>query len=387
VNFIVNKFGPEVRCDATKCHTRELAKAKCCARKSTLQTKANERDGALTSGNVKVGDCVSVDHFESRLQGRTYDSYGKPFSTKFVTGALFVEHASGMIHCEHQVGFSAVKTIRAKQSYERLCMDNGVVTHDYLKYSVAFRARKFVSHIHETQQLLSVCGTNAHHQNDVAERAMILHLSMHWKDGIDASLWPVDITYAAHICNNTPTKGVSPMDIFTGSTIPRHRLMDTHVWGCPVYILIPKVKHGQKLPQWQPRSHQGIFMGLSQQHTNEVPQLLNIAMVSITNHFHVLFNDQFTTINSIVREEEPLCHWEKLCLENSVQAITDDPYHYIHNEWLTKEEHEVKRSDLQRETSIRNSQLHRISSDHHIISHRTMLMFQYTIQEKRGSRD
>jgi hypothetical protein len=47
------------------------------------------------------------------------------------------------------------------------------------------------------------CGNNAHHQNGVAERAiktisnmaraMILHASMHWKDGIDASLWPMTV--------------------------------------------------------------------------------------------------------------------------------------------------------------------------------------------------
>jgi hypothetical protein len=56
---------------------------------------------------------------------------------------------------------------------------------------------------------MSFCGTNAHHQNGVAERAihtisnmarsMILHASMHWKDGIYASLWPQAVTYATHV--------------------------------------------------------------------------------------------------------------------------------------------------------------------------------------------
>jgi hypothetical protein len=68
-------------------------------------------------------------------------------------------------------------------------MDNGVVVQEYLTDSGAFKANKFVSHIHETQQLLRYCGTNAHQQNGVAERAiqsisnmaraMILHSSMH----------------------------------------------------------------------------------------------------------------------------------------------------------------------------------------------------------------
>jgi hypothetical protein len=80
-----------------------------------------------------------------------------------------------------------------------MCMDNGVVVQDYLTYSGTFKAHKCVAHIHETQQMMHFCGTNAHHQNGVAERAiqtisnmaraMIFHASMHWKDGIDASLW------------------------------------------------------------------------------------------------------------------------------------------------------------------------------------------------------
>jgi hypothetical protein len=117
-----------------------------------------------------VGVNLSADHFESRLSGRTYDSYGKPSSAQFVGGALFVDHAYGLIHCEHQVGFSAMETIRANQSFERCCMDEGVVVQDYLTDSGAFKAKKCVSHIHETHQLLRFCGTNAHHQNGIAER-------------------------------------------------------------------------------------------------------------------------------------------------------------------------------------------------------------------------
>jgi hypothetical protein len=87
-------------------------------------------------------------------------------------------------------------------------------------------------------------------------RVMIKNLSMHWKDGIAASIWPMEVTYATYIYNNTPNNGVLVMDIFTGSTIPCHRLMDAYVWGCPVYILDPNVQQGQKLPLWQPHSCQ-----------------------------------------------------------------------------------------------------------------------------------
>jgi hypothetical protein len=47
-----------------------------------------------------------------------------------------------------------------------MCLDNGVFVQDYLTDSGAFKANKFVKHIHETHQLLRFYGTkNAHNQN------------------------------------------------------------------------------------------------------------------------------------------------------------------------------------------------------------------------------
>jgi hypothetical protein len=181
-----------------------------------------------------------MDHFESRLRGRTFDSYGKATSNQYIRGCLFVDHSSTYVHIEHQLGFSAVETIRAKQNYEKFFLDNGVLIQGYLTDSGAFKANKFVQHIRESHQLIRYCGTNSHHQNGVAERAIqtisnmvravILHACLHWKNGIDYFLWPMAVTYAAHVYNHTPKDGICPADILTGSTVPRHRLIDLHVW-------------------------------------------------------------------------------------------------------------------------------------------------------------
>ena len=83
-----------------------------------------------------------------------------------------MDHGTGYIQVEHQLGFSAVETIRAKQNYEQQAMDNGVIIQSYLTDSGAFKANSFVQHIQEHTQRLQYCGTNAHHQNGVAERAI-----------------------------------------------------------------------------------------------------------------------------------------------------------------------------------------------------------------------
>ena len=102
---------------------------------------------------------------------------------------------------------------------------------------------------------------NVYHQNGVAKRAaktisdtsraMMLHASVRWKDGIDAALWPMATTYAAYIYNHIPNEhGIEPADLFSGTQFPRHKLKDIYIWGCPVYVLDPTLQQGNKLSKW-----------------------------------------------------------------------------------------------------------------------------------------
>ena len=112
--------------------------------------------------------------------------------------------------------------------------------------SGAFEANKFIQHIREHNQKIQYCGTNAHHQHGVAERererdrqkerkkerkkersihtisnmvrAMLLHVSAHWKYGIDSSMWYMVVQYATYTYNILPRlNGICPNDIFFGT--------------------------------------------------------------------------------------------------------------------------------------------------------------------------
>ena len=271
---------------------------------------------------------------------------------------------------EHQLGFSAVETIRAKQSFENMAFEHGVVVQSYLTDSGAFKANAFVQQIRDHGQKIRYCGTNAHHQNGVAERsirtvsnmarAMLLHSAAHWKAGVDSSLWPMAVTYAVYIYNNTPNaQNLCPADLFTGSTVPRHRLRDLHTWGCPVYILDPSLQAGKKLPRWAPRSRRGVFVGLSTIHSSEVPLVLNLQTGSITPQYHVVFDDRYSTVASLDTDEDPPPDWEDLCLENSLYVPTEDTPDTptsLHDDWLTEAERELKYRDLQRQDRVRDLQ-------------------------------
>ncbi len=344
--FAAGKFAAAAKCQIPRCAICEYAKGHRRATKGNIHTPNPSRVGSLKVDDLQVGATVSVDHFESRLKGRTFDSYGKATSDKYIGGCIFVDHASGYVHVEFQLGFSAIETIRAKQNFEKMAFNHGVIPITYLTDSGAFKANKFVQHIRDHNQKIQYCGTNAHHQNEVAERAirtisnmaraMLLHASTHWKQGIDSTMWPMAVQYAAYVSNILPrSNNISPCDLFFGATIPRHKLLNLHVWGCPVYVLNPTLQAGNKIPRWEPRSKCGVFCGLSTVHSSEVPQVLNLTTGSKTTQFHVVFDDHFSTAPSIAREEEPPSNWNDLCLENTEYIPVDSPAQ-LSPEWLAE---------------------------------------------------
>ena len=361
--FATNKFIAAAKCTAPKCAICEMAKGHRRSTKGQIQQTIPVRDGALKINDLRPGTTVSVDHFESRLKGRTFDSFGKATSDQYIGGCIFVDHASSYVHMEFQLGFSAIETIWAKQNFEKYAFNNGVIPLTYLTDSGAFKANKFVQHICEHNQKIQYCGTNAHHQNGVAERAirtisnmaraMLLHASAHWKHGIDASMWPMAVQYATYTYNILPRRnGVSPNDLFFGSRVPRHKLRNLHVWGCPVYVLNPSLQAGKKIPRWEPRSKLGVFCGLSTLHSSEVPQVLNLTTGSITTQFHVIFDDLFTTVPSIEREDEPPSHWEDLCLEQTT-LIPNETSSSLSHEWQSTEDVEQDLRTTQRSNRVR----------------------------------
>jgi hypothetical protein len=53
-------------------------------------------------------------------------------------------------------------------------------------------------------------------------------------------------------------------------------------------------------------------------HSTEVSLVLNTTSGSITPQFHVVFDDEFSTVASLEREDEPPSFWSEPCLKNVV---------------------------------------------------------------------
>ena len=266
-------------------------------------------------------------------------------------GAMFVDQASEFIYVQPQVTFLSAETLQAKLDYERMCLTSGDYVTTYMSDNGAFSALDFVKDIVDRGQNAKYSGVGAHHHNGVAERAiqtisnmsrtMMLHAGIHWPDLVNSSLWPMAMEYAAYIYNHTPNmeSGQAPIDIFTRTVVPRQRLLDLHVWGCPAYVLEPKLQDGKKIPRWKPRSGRGVFLGLASKYASSVPLVLNPSTLHISPQFHVVFDDLFTTVLSQSEEDLPPTEWIDLCITSRYQTDFDenDPIR-LDDEWLSSDE-------------------------------------------------
>ncbi len=78
----------------------------------------------------------------------------------------------------------------------------------------------------------------------------MIHVSLHWDEqGSDAvALWPFAVRHAVWLYNRFPNgvTGLSPMEIVAGTHSDHWDVLHTHVWGCPVYVVDPKLQDGKK---------------------------------------------------------------------------------------------------------------------------------------------
>ena len=298
-------------CHSPLCEACQYAKQKRRNPPSQLKQTRKELVGGLSNNMLQPGDRVSVDLYQSPTRGRLPDTYGKEKSDKQYTGgAIFIDHATKLIHNTHQFTTTAAESVNSKHKFESFCDDHGISISQYLADNNPFHAAEWKSDCDNQGQKRTYSGVGAHHQNYVERpiqtifnmsRAMLLHLSIHWPQMADPQLWPFAVDHAVYLWNNIPNSEtrLSPYELFTQATyLNRNHLQRLHVFGCPVYVLDPTLQDGKRLPKWKKRSRRGLYLGVSKLHSTTVHLVLNIETGKISPQYHVVFDDQFTTVYS-----------------------------------------------------------------------------------------
>ena len=323
----------------------------------------------LREGNVMPGDCVSIDQYISALPGRLPHTKGKESQTeRFNGGTIFVDHATTLMYLRHQVALTAGETLRSKLEFEQFAETFGVKIKHYRADNVPFGSHAFQQNISDNQQTMDFSGTGAHHQNGVAERAiqtvtrwaraMLLHAVIMWPDQADLTLWPFAMEHAIYLWNNMPKKDhrTAPLELFSSNKLSSYdQLRRLHVWGCPVYVLDPKLQDGKKIPKWNPRSRRGQYLGVSMQHSSTIGRILNLTTGFVSPQYHVVYDDLFSTVPNAesggVYTQEPFNAdvWNRLVSTGIEQVMDPDQVEqpYLHDDWLTDVERQQRQQPVQ----------------------------------------
>jgi hypothetical protein len=306
------KFASTPCCPVPKCHSCELARQKQRSPQVKTSKPVPEKEGSLSRDKYEAGDFVSADQFIVNTPGRLFSGYGcEDDRNKFHGGTLFQDAATGIIWVECQVSLGAGETVMSKVRFEEWLWEMAAVeiTHLHSDNGI-FTADMFREDCKSKHQSQSFSGVGAKHQNSLAERAIqtvvymartfMVHVSLHWTErGVDdLALWGFAVKHAAWIYNRVPSRssGLTPLELLTKTKADHKDLLRTHVWGCPVFVLDPKLQDGKKIPKWNRRSRLGQFLGFSDEHSSLVANVRNLSTGFVSPQYHVVFDDLFQTV-------------------------------------------------------------------------------------------
>jgi hypothetical protein len=297
-------------CQAPLCTSCQYAKQK---RKNPPKSTVSKplTTTGLSDVILNAGDRVSVDIYCSSTNGRLPHTFGKEKNAlQFTGGAIFVDHATRLIHNTHQHSTTTAETVLSKHLFEDYCDSFGVRIREYVTDNNPFHGSDWTDDCKNQRQSHKLSGVGAHHQNYAERniqsifnmaRAMLIHFAMHWPQASSTDLWPYAVDQAIYIWNHLPDSNtkLSPIELFTQTKFHNHHhLQNLHVFGCPVYVLHPTLQDAKKLPKWNRRSRRAVYLGYSRQHSNNVHMVLNLDTGKISPQYHLVFDDTFSTVYS-----------------------------------------------------------------------------------------
>jgi hypothetical protein len=223
-----------------------------CRRPSPDKTSSVVQDqaGALKQDDLFAGQKIAVDCFVCSTRGHLFTSKGKTSENEmYCGGCIFVDHANGHLHVEFQKHLNTHETLEAKESFELMCHDHGIIPQAYHSDNgSSFMSSGFTARLHEFAQVTSFAGAGAHHHNGTAEcviqmimnmsHTMMLHAAIHWPDVADSTLWPMAVAHKVYLYNHMPALDTVEFHLWT--CLPKHngnsRSFTTFMFGDVRYM-------------------------------------------------------------------------------------------------------------------------------------------------------
>jgi len=290
------------------------------------------------------GKCVSIDQMISAQPGLIPQMAGFLTNLRIWGATIFVDHFSDYVFVALMRDLTLDETLLAKASFERHANEGGVTIDSYRADNGRFADSGFQQAIKDCNQKITYCAVGAHHQNGIVERrikeltlisrTLLLHAKRHWPDYITTMMWPFALKEAAYRLNRLSLRSDGRSCEATFFDVDKDFIDPSiyHSFGSPCFVLDSRLQSGVGgAPKWEPRSRLGIYVGHSPSHAGSVALVLNPRTGHVSPQFHVVFDDHFTTVPFMEKNEVPP-HWSKL-IENSSEKVTEEHYE-LAKTWL-----------------------------------------------------
>jgi hypothetical protein len=288
------------KCPDPVCHACQMGKAR---RWSHTQDKRS-----ISSHHGAPGAGVSADQMEVGYPGHLPTISGLPSTKHYKYVNIWVDHFTHYIYPMFHESKDLKDLLASKTEFETfspkhqvnissICADNGV-----------YAAAGFKANCDTKQQKLTLCAVSGHRQNEIVEQAigsltntvrtLLLHTMAKWPGTVTEEFWPFTVCHncSFHNACPRPDAGLSPHQMFMGSK-PPWQLQDFRIFGSPVYVLDKHLQDGDSLPRWKAWSWIGVYVGQSLVHVGNVPVVYNPVTTHISPQFHVVYDEQFTSIS------------------------------------------------------------------------------------------
>lgn len=308
--------------------------------------KGKKQGSIRRKEHKEPGDGTSIDQIVSAQPGFIPQMSGYLTSDRIWGATTFCDHVTDFVYVHLMRNFTLAETLLAKTAYEKLLAQMNHRVKHYHADNGRFSDNGFLKSCNDHDQKITFCGVGAHHQNGIIEnknkqltlgaRTLLLHGIRMWPQMIDIMFWPFAMKAFAERMNalHFDLDGNTPESRMYGVKNEDPPIKSFHTLFCPVYVLDHRLQSagGAGPPKWEPRSRIGVYLGHSPFHAGSVALVFNPRTGHVSPQYHVVFDDDFTTVPFMEKGERPP-NWVDLCRQNA-ESSTDESVD-LALEWLS----------------------------------------------------
>jgi hypothetical protein len=306
------------------------------AHKCSWQSKSKQKHPICKPTDDAPEKKASLDQMVSAQPGLIPQMSGHLTNLRVMAATVFVDHLLDHVYVYLMKDLTLSETPLAKHAYEHFPASLGVESKSYHAYNGLFADKSFRDNYISSNQTITFCGIGSHHQNEIAERkikditldgqTLLLHAKCMFPEYISTILWPFAVKCYKDRLNNLVhhADGCTPYETLASLDAAPINMSNFHSFGCPCYVLDHRLQSGTgKIPKWEPRAQMCIYVGRSPSHASNVALILNSRTGHVLLQFHVVYDDDFTTVPYLRTAAVPP-HWAKLvCASLTISLYTE----------------------------------------------------------------